>query len=143
MKVLFDTSVLVPAFVDQLSNHPTCFSTLVTYTSGHNTGVCASHALAEVYSVLTALPVPRRVSPLEARQIIEESILGRLSVIDLDAEDYRWAVTAVSDSGLTSGIVYDGLHLAAARKAGCSRIYTYNVRHFARIASPEIEISAP
>ena len=143
MTVLFDTSVLVPAFVDQLANHPTCFSTFVTYTSEEHTAVCASHALAEVYSVLTALPLSRRVSPLEARQIIEESIRGRLTVIDLDAEDYRWAVTAVSDVGLTSGVVYDGLHVVAAGKAGCGRIYTYNARHFRRIAPPEIEISAP
>ena len=143
MTVLFDTSVLVPAFVDQLANHPTCFSTFATYSSGKHTAVCASHAVAEVYSVLTALPVPRRVSPLEARRIIDESILGRLGVIDLDAEDYRWAVDTVSDAGLASRIVCDGLHLAAARKAGCGRIFTYNVRHFRRIAPPEIEISAP
>ena len=143
MTVLFDASVLVPALVDQLANHPTCFSTFATFSSGKHTAVCASHALTEVYSVLTALPLPRRISPLEARRIIEESILGRLGVIELDVEDYRWAVTAVSDSGLTSGIVYDGLHLAAARKAGCSRIYTYNVRRFRRIAPPEVEISAP
>ncbi len=143
MTVLFDTSVLVPAFVDQLANHPTCFSTFATYSSGKHRGVCASHALAEVYAVLTALPVPRRVSVLEARRIVEESILERLGVIDLDVEDYRWAMESVSGAGLTSGIVYDGLHLAAARKAGCSRIYTYNVRRFRRIAPPEVEISAP
>ncbi len=143
MTVLFDTSVLVPALVDQLANHPACFSAIVTGTSGGNRGVCSTHALAECYSVLTSLPVRRRITAAEARRLVEESILPRFTVVALDAEDYRVAIRTVTESGLTGGAIYDALHLAAAHKEGCDRILTYNLRHFTAICPAEITVSAP
>ena len=143
MTVLFDTSVLVPALVDQLANHPACFSAFVAATSDGNRGVCSTHALAECYSVLTSLPVPRRITAPEAHRLVEESILARLTVVALSTEDYRKAMRAVAEAGLTGGIIYDALHVAAARKEGCSRILTYNLRHFQALCPPEITVTAP
>lgn len=141
--VFFDTSVLVPALVDQLANHPACFSVFRQYSSGENSACCSTHSLAECYSVLTALPISRKITTVEARILIEESILGTLRAVPLDDSDYRFAVRSVSDKGLSSGIVYDALHLAAARKAGCTRIYTYNIDHFTALGPEGIEITAP
>ncbi len=143
MNILFDTSVLVPALVDQLSNHPVCFSAFLTYTSENHTGCCSTHALAECYSVLTALPLRRRISPEEASRLVNESVVRHLSVIELDLEDYRNAVKAAADRGLASGIVYDALHLAAARKASCDRILTYNINHFAALGATDITVASP
>ncbi len=143
MTVLFDTSVLVPALVDQLANHPACFSALISGTSGSNRGVCSTHALVECYSVLTSLPVRRRITAPDARRLVEESILPRFTVVALDAEDYRSAIRIVAESGLTGGIIYDALHLAAARREGCDRILTYNLRHFNALCPAEISVSAP
>ena len=40
--------------------------------------------------------------------------------------------------------VYDALHLQCAKKAGCDRIYTFNVRHFRQLAPDWAEqIAAP
>ncbi|TVR30736.1 MAG: type II toxin-antitoxin system VapC family toxin [Spirochaetaceae bacterium] len=143
MNVLFDTSVLVPALVDQLANHPACFSALIRGTSDGNRGVCSTHALVECYSVLTSLPVRRRITAPEARRLVEESILPRFTVVALDTEDYRSAIRIVAESGLSGGIIYDALHLAAARKEGCDRILTYNLRHFNALCPAEITVSAP
>ena len=143
MTVLFDTTVLVPALVDQLGNHPACFSALVAGTSDSNRGVCSTHALAECYSVLTSLPVRRRITAPEAWRLVEESILPRFTVVALDAEDHRAALRAVTEAGLTGGIIYDALHVAAARKERCERILTYNLRHFEVLCPPEITVSAP
>ncbi len=143
MNVFFDTSVLVPALVDQLSNHPACFAVFRTYTSGENSGYCSTHSLAECYSVLTSLPLPRRVSTVEARLLIEESIMKNLNVVALTQSDYSQAITAVSNNALAGGIIYDALHAAAARKSGCSRLYTYNLIHFTRLGFEDIEIRMP
>ena len=143
MNVLFDTSTIVPALVDQLSQHPACFSTYLTYTSGAIRGFCSAHCLAECYAVLTALPLPRRITPDEAMILIKESVAGRLEVISLDTSCYLEAIAVVSRRGLTSNIVYDALHVAAAMQAGCGRIYTYNLGHFRSICPGTIVVSAP
>ena len=143
MKVLFDTSVLVPALVEQLSNHAVCFETFRAYTSDGNIGVCSTHCLAECYSTLTALPLARRVTPQEAFALIERSVMGRLEIIELDKADYRAAVAKVVECGLTSGIIYDALHARAAEKAGCQRIYTYNLHHFRSLCPSNVLVSAP
>lgn len=143
MKTLFDTSVLVPALVDQLANHTVCFSAFLTGTSGENTGYCSTHALAECYSVLTALPLRRRVTPGEARRLIAESVMARVTVVDLTTADYREALQLVADAGRVSGVAYDALHLVAAKNAECDRILTYNTRHFLPIQPENISVSAP
>ena len=143
MNVLFDTSVLVPALVDQLSNHESSFAVFHTYTRDEHQGCCSTHALAELYSVLTVLPLPKSISTVEARMLIEESILSRLYIVELDGKAYVNAVTTVANKGLTSGISYDALHLEAAKRASCSRIYTYNIDHFTLLCPEEIIVSSP
>ena len=103
MRVLFDTSVLVPAVVDQLANHEAALDALLAYTGGEHSGYCSTHALAECYATLTALPLRRRVLPAEARQLVEESILERLAAVPLTRDDYAAALRRVSDGGFASG----------------------------------------
>lgn len=143
MRVFLDTSVLVPALVDQLSNHQSAFAVFHPYTGDGNRGYCSTHALSETYSALTALPLPRRISSIEARMLIEESIFDRLEVVELDKGDYLNAIRNVSVRGLTSGIIYDALHVEAAKKASCSRIYTYNIDHFEALITEGISVSSP
>lgn len=143
MRVLFDTSVLVPAFVDQLSNHSSAFAAFAGYSAGEHEGYCSTHALAETYSVLTALPISKRISSVEARMLIEENMLARLHVVELNGLDYAHALGTAAHKGLTSGIIYDALHVEAAKKAGCSRIYTYNISHFRALSPEEILVSSP
>ncbi len=75
--------------------------------------------------------------------LIEESVRARLEVIELKTVEYMHALENVSAKGLTSGIIYDALHLEAAKKSSCSRIYTYNLNHFEVIAPNDLTISSP
>lgn len=143
MKAFFDTSVLVPAVVDQLTNHERCYLTFREYAGNGSRGYCSTHGLAECYSVLTALPLRRRISPSDARQLIRTTIAGHLTVVSLSPEDYLEAVDRVSGKGLASGIIYDALHIIAAERAGCNHIYTYNVDHFRQLGGGAITITAP
>lgn len=143
MNVFFDTSVLVPAVVDQLSNHAASFACFAQYTTDEHTAYCSTHALAEAYAVLTALPLPRRISSHDARDLIENSFLPRLTVVSLLESDYVAAIKVVAERGRTGGSVYDALHVIAAKKAECERVYTYNISHFEPLSTEEIAVTTP
>jgi predicted nucleic acid-binding protein len=143
MKILFDTSVLVAALVDQLPNHEAAFDCFRRYSSGENEGFCTSHTLAECYATLTALPLPRRIQASEAQQLISQSIAGRLTILPLSPELYLETLVRVGTLGLRSGIVYDALHLAGAETAQCERIYTYNLKDFNKLNPKQLLVSAP
>ncbi len=143
MRVLFDTSVLVPAVVDQLANHEAAFHALLTCTDGAQEGYCSTHALAECFATLTALPLPRRILPVEAARLVEESILQRLTAVPLGMDDYADALRRVSLYGLASGAVYDALHVCCAERIASQRILTYNLRDFERLRPAGIVVTAP
>ena len=143
MRVLFDTSVLVPAVVDQLANHEAALDALVAYTAGEHAGYCSTHALAECYATLTALPLRRRVLPAEARQLVEESILGRLTAVPLTRGDYIAAVRRCSHGGFASGVVHDALHICCAERIPVDRILTSNLADFERLRPAGIVVAVP
>ena len=143
MKVFFETSVLVTVVVDQLPNHEAALSCYAKYTRGRHRGACSTHSIAECYATLTALPLARKVQPAEARLMIAENFMAQLEVIDLPSKHYVKAIRRVSDFNLSSGVVYDALHLICAEEADCQRLYTYNLRHFERLRPKRVLISLP
>ena len=70
MRVFFDTSVLVPALVDSHPNHERVFPWLSRVIKGEVVGVISTHNLAELYSILTTIPVNRKVTTLEIYYLI-------------------------------------------------------------------------
>jgi predicted nucleic acid-binding protein len=143
MSVFFDTSVLVPAFTNQLPNHPVALSCFTNHTKESHTHYCSTHIMAECYATMTALPLARPISGAEALKLVQTNIAPRLNVIELDAQDYELALHLCADLGRISGQIYDALHVIAAKKAGCHRIITYNLQHFRHLAQGHIEVSTP
>lgn len=143
MKVFFDTSVLVAAVVDQLAQHGRAFSYFSAMLEDGHFCTCSTHVLAECYATLTALPLPRRVQPEEARLLIETNFVGKLTILDLGMEDYRDALLRVAGLGLRSGVVYDALHLECAEKAGYERLVTFNAKDFERLKPKGLKILVP
>ena len=143
MRTLFDTSVLVAALVDQLGNHDAAFRAFLRYTNGEHSGFCSTHTVAECYATLTALPVARRISPEEARALIEDAVLGRLAVVSLTPNDYRSVLRDVASLGLASGAIYDALHARCARKGRVDQILTYNLTDFQRFDLADIAVTSP
>jgi len=66
-----------------------------------------------------------------------QEIHKRLSPIVLDREEYLQTIQRTSESGLTSGKIYDALLLACAAKSKAQVIYTWNLKHF-RSISPQL-----
>jgi predicted nucleic acid-binding protein len=141
VKIYFDTSALVTALVDQLPNHEAALACLAVACRDHD-AVVSTHALAETYATLTALPLPRRIQPAEARAMVA-GLRGKLGVLPLAARLYERAIDRVAGLGFSSGSIYDALHLECAEGAGCRRLHTYNLGHFQRLGPEGLTVLAP
>ena len=134
MKSFFDTSVLIPAFLEDHEHHGASFAVFLEADKKH--ACCAAHSLAEVYSTLTRLPAPHRLSGDQALLFLQ-SIRERLQVFSLDALEYYSAIEEAGGSGIVGGAIYDALLARCALKARAETIYTWNVNHFQRLG-PEV-----
>jgi len=131
MKEFFDTSVLIAAFWGGHQHHEASLKRLSS--ANKKQAACGAHSLAEVYAVMTALPVKPMIPPEQAMLFVEE-VRERLTLISLDGEEYFAAVQKCAEKGLTSGRIYDALLLACAKKARAETILTLNEKHFRAIA---------
>ena len=135
MKILFDTSVLVAALVQP---HPLHERALFWFKKGVAKEfeiIISSHTFAELYAVLTTLPVSPRITPGLAWRLIQESIDPVSSVVSLSTSDYFSTIKRISHLGVPGAIIYDALILRAAQKSRADRVLTFNVKDFKRISS--------
>jgi predicted nucleic acid-binding protein len=134
MRVLLDTSVLVPALVSALPQHEKAFPHLASAHRGETSLIISSHALAECYSSLTSVPVSPAVSPGQARRLIEENVAKVADeIVELGGDEYLKVLQRMTDLGLESGAVYDALHVRCAEKAAADELRTFNGRDFRRM----------
>jgi predicted nucleic acid-binding protein len=139
VKAYLDTNVLVAASVSDHPHHGKSFDLLKAIRDRAITGCVSTHGLAEFYSVITRAPFRPRVHPAEAGRLLDENILPWFGLVELSPGDYRATLKSCSEVGLAGGIVFDALHVCAAKKAACDYIYTFNVRDFRAIAPEELK----
>ncbi|HBC85693.1 MAG TPA: VapC toxin family PIN domain ribonuclease [Lentisphaeria bacterium] len=128
---LFDTSVLVAAILEKHPNHEKAFRWLKTAAEGKIGFFVSSHTLAELFSVLTGMPSSPKISPSQAKLLIEKNTQSA-RIIDLNEKDYRAVIGLLSDLNLSGGVIYDALAAYAARKAKADYILTFNENDFRR-----------
>jgi predicted nucleic acid-binding protein len=133
MKVIFDTSVLVAGMVEPHPIHNRAFPWLRRGRLGELEFFVASHTLAELYAVLTTLPVSPRISPGTARHLIRENVESPAKVISLSTSDYGTVIRRAADLELAGGIIYDALIARAAQKAQVDLVLTLNSEDFKRV----------
>lgn len=133
MKVLFDTSVLVAALIASHPMHALAFPWLKQAHAGQHEFLVAAHSLAELYSVLTTLPVRPRIGPGLAWQLIHYNVESTARIVALSAADYGAVLRDMAHSGVTGGAIYDALIVQAAQKSGVERLLTFNANDFSRI----------
>lgn len=95
--------------------------------------IVSSHTLAELYAVLTTLPVSPRITPDAAWSLIQENILGNAEIPALSASDYKAVLRKLKEGGFSGGIVYDALVCSAAIKARAETLLTLNGADFRRL----------
>ena len=132
MKLLFDTSSLIAAFVGSHTAHKAAWEWLEQTLEGTHQGLVATHTLAELYAVITRLPLRPAIPPSTALQLIEENLEG-FQRVALSASDYRAVLQRLEKLGLAGGAVYDALIAQAALKSKAEYLLTLNPGHFRRL----------
>ena len=131
--IFFDTSIFVASVLVSDLRHKACLQ-LVRSATTENAG-CAVHAITEVYSVLTRIPPPNRLSPSESLAVVDR-ICSRFHVVSLTTDEHLSVIRSVAANGLSGGVIHDAIILECAIKAGATGIYTLNTKDFRR-ARPE------
>jgi predicted nucleic acid-binding protein len=144
LRIFCDTSVLVAGCVRLHPHFNRARPVLEAAYAKKGEYLISSHSLAEIYSVLTNLPLQPKILPTEARLILETNILPCFRRVAVTAKMYEKAVLCCAELGLKGGVVYDALLLECARAAEADRIYTFNTRDFQRLAPDLVaRIAAP
>jgi predicted nucleic acid-binding protein len=132
VKVLFDTSVMIAALLPKHQSHSACFTQLQAAQSGQIQGCLSTHSLAELYSVMTRMPIQPRMSPKEANTLLDRC-LQYLDAVPLEVADYKAAIAQMTALSLPGGGIFDALIAQAALKVSTDRILTLNPSHFTRL----------
>lgn len=96
-----DTSVAIAALDPNHEAHAPCRAAMITHRPA-----LAGHAAFEVYSVLTRLPIPLRLGPVQAAQVLEAAFPETCWLSPQHNRELRAELGAL---GIVGGSVYDAL----------------------------------
>lgn len=125
MSALLDSSVLVAALAPDEDRHAECLSLLM-----QNGNAVYAHAFLETFSTLTGGRLGMKVDADLAAQLLSETVLPRVRVIELGAAELLNALRIARKQGVRGGGVYDYMHMVAARKTKADLLYTINFGDF-------------
>jgi predicted nucleic acid-binding protein len=141
MKTFFDTSVLIPVFLEDHEHHEPSIEAFVK--ADRQSASCAAHSLAEFYAVVTRLPGRHRLGGDQALLFMQE-VRERLTIVALTSDEYFAALQAAGALGIAGGTVYDVLLAHCALKANAATLLTWNVKHFRQFdLSPIKRVQTP
>lgn len=104
----------------------------------------AGHSLLESYSVLTRLPPPHRMSPEITLRLLSETLAtSDIVICGVDPQGYWLVLREMARSEVAGGRVYDAAIAHAAKRAGATALFTWNVRDFIAVAPAGLEIRGP
>jgi len=129
--VFFDTSVLIPAFIE-MAETPSPAEAALDAISSQAVGrpMTAWHCVLEFYAVATRLPGGVRIDPRLAGQIVREQVLRRFEVCDLPPGARDAFIGGLVVDRAAGGRIYDAHIAETARLAGAEVVVTENRRHF-------------
>ena len=133
MSFLCDTSVLFAASDGGHVHHRASLELVATATPEHS--FVAAHSLAELYATLSGVPGPRMRRLDQVLQAVEHTARV-FTPVTLSTDDHLEVLRHVTDAGARSGQIYDALILKCAERAEVETVYTWNLAHFERVASP-------
>jgi predicted nucleic acid-binding protein len=127
MRNFFDTSVLLPAFLEDHEHHDASLKAFLK--ADKKSGCFGAHSLAELYATATRLPGRHRLSG-EQVLLFLENVVERLTMVALTGEEYYHAIKTAAANGIVGGTIYDALLAQCAIKAEAEVVYTWNAKHF-------------
>lgn len=133
MKILFDSSVLIAAFVESHPKHKSALPFLIKAKNREFEFIVSAHTILEIYSVLTSAPLKPKISPIIAKKLIENNIKSIAKIVSLSDKDYLNIIQKMCDSDLKGGIVYDAIIVECGLKSKVDEILTLNPKDFSRL----------
>ncbi len=141
MSVALDSSVLIAAVLGWHEHHPASYQEVERLAASDRAAIIPTHALLESYSVITRLPAPHRLSPNDARDLLDGSFRAWVTA---PAPEQIWSLIGqIADAEMIGGAVYDALIVESALAAGATEIVTWNVNHFQRAAASRLKVRPP
>jgi hypothetical protein len=139
--VFFDTSVLLAGVIDfgERSAAPIALVDLAVAGKIARPAT-AWHCCLELFSVATRLPEEYRLTPADARRILEEVVLAHFSVLDLPKAKRASLFRDAEAAGAAGGRIYDAEIGAVAHAGGARLLVTENLRHFASLAATGLDV---
>jgi predicted nucleic acid-binding protein len=134
VKVLFDTSVIVPCLFETHPSHQICLPWMMQVQSGQIQGCVSTHGLAESYSVLTRMPIKPKPSVEQIAQSLFD-LLNYFEAVSLVQADYQSVIQRLTDLDLPGGVIFDALHAQAALKNHADKLLTLNPKDFNRLGA--------
>ncbi len=139
-----DTNCIVALLSPRHEHHERAIAEMERRLDDGETLVVAAPTLVETYSVLTRLPAPHRLSPVDCRALIEANFSpDTAEVVALSADGYRRLIHDAPASNLSGGRVYDAVIAACARSGHVDTLLTFNERHFTLFGGKDLAIVAP
>ena len=132
LKVLFDTNILVAATIEAHPNHAISLPWVQQVRSRSIEGYISAHSIAELYAVMTRLPLSQPLSPQQVHDMIVNNLESFHSV-NLENNDYLEIIRNVARLNITGGGIYDAIIAQAALKANVDTLLTVNAKHFTRL----------
>jgi predicted nucleic acid-binding protein len=102
----------------------------------------AGPTLIESYSVLTRLPPPHRLSPVDALALLDANFM-RAKIIALGGRSYVTLLRRAADEGISGGQTYDAVIAACVLKGKAHALLTFNAGHFRPLAERGMNIVVP
>jgi len=140
-KVALDTSCVVPLFCEWHERHERTMRSVSERPA--RMVFLSSHVLLESFAVLTRLPHPFRLSSSTAESLLLENFGSSIATGEVLWADAVRGIRSVVESGGRGGKVYDAVIAEAAARSGASLLLTWNVRDFASVAPPGLEVREP
>lgn len=141
-RTALDTSVLVAAMQSWHTEHERSLAAVGEALEAPPV-VVPLHVLLETYSVLTRMPKPLRLAPVDAFALLDRTLRDKAEVADLDGAAAFGMLAGFRDRAITGGAVYDALIAEVAFRAGARSLLTLNRQHFERLAPEGLEIAEP
>jgi predicted nucleic acid-binding protein len=136
-----DTSILVAGLIEvgAASEFPQRIMTAIAGGQIRR-AVTAWHCCLEFYSVATRLPEEFRLSPEDALRLVEEEVLARLDVQQLQERAREPFLRPLEQERIVGGRVYDAHIAEIARIANVKVVVTDNRRHFLPLARHGVRV---
>ena len=138
-----DTSCIVAAVCAWHPYHEPAASEIERRLNTGEPMLLAAPALIESYAVLTRLPPPHRVSPVDALALLEAGFMDTGRTVALEADAYRTLLRAAPELGVAGGRTYDAVIAACAAAGPAETLLTFNAAHFASILAGSVQIVVP